>query len=184
MTLTSATTPRAQLLLDRVGGAAQLLGRHALQRAGGEADLADLLEAVGGAATAANRELAAQLGRLALEPAALLDQGLEAGGQFGGGDLEALGQALQQVVLASGLVVGELAGHRLDPADAGGDGTLGDDAEQRDVAGAADMGAAAQLDRVGPAVLALAHRDDPDLVAVLLAEQRHGPGADRRRRGP
>ena len=53
-----------------------------------------------------------------------------------------------------------------------------DDAEQGDVAGAADMGAAAQLDRVGPAVLALAHRDDPDLVAILLAEQRHGAGAD------
>ena len=82
-------------------------------------------------------------------------------------------------MLAPGLVVGELAGDRLDAADAGGDGTLGDDAEQRDVAGAADMGAAAQLDRVGLAVLALAHRDDADLVAVLLAEQRHGPGADR-----
>ena len=128
---------------------------------------------------AAHGELAAQLGRLALQPAALLDQRLEPGRQVGGRHLQALRQALQQVVLAARLVEGELAGHRLDPADAGRDRALADDPEQGDVAGAADMGAAAQLDRVGPAVLALAHRDDAHLVAVLLAEQRHGAGADR-----
>ena len=74
---------------------------------------------------------------------------------------------------ASSPVTASIAAH------AGGDGALADDPEQRDVAGAADMGAAAQLDRVGPAVLALAHRDHAHLVAVLLAEQRHGAGADR-----
>ena len=73
---------RAQLLLDRVGGAAQLLGRHAVQRAGGEADLAHLLEAVA-AGAAADGELAAQVGRLALQPPALLDQRLEPGRQVG-----------------------------------------------------------------------------------------------------
>ena len=82
-------------------------------------------------------------------------------------------------MLAARLLEGQLARHRLDPADAGSDGTLAGDAEQGDVAGAADVGAAAQLDRVGAAVLALAHRDDAHLVAVLLAEQRHGTGADR-----
>ena len=41
------------------------------------------------------------------------------------------------------------AGHRLDPADAGGDGAFADDPEQADIAGAPDMGAAAQLHRVG-----------------------------------
>ena len=36
-----------------------------------------------------------------------------------------------------------------------------------------DVGAAAELDRVGAAVLADAHGDDADLVAVLLAEEGH-----------
>ena len=87
-------------------------------------------------------------------------------------------------MLVARLVEGCLAGQGLDAADAGGDRALGHDAEQRDVAGAADVGAAAQLDRVGAAVRRLAHRDDADLVAVLLAEQRHGAGARSPRRGP
>ena len=42
-----------------------------------------------------------------------------------------------------------LAGHRLDAADAGGDGALARRADEADVAGAAHMGAAAELDREG-----------------------------------
>ncbi len=41
------------------------------------------------------------------------------------------------------------------------------------------MGAATQLDRVFLAVLAAPHRQHADLLAVLLAEQRHGAGGDR-----
>ncbi len=77
---------RAQLLLDRVDRAAQLLGRHALQRAGGEADLAHLLEAVTTGA-AADGELAAQVGGLALQPPALVEQRLQPGREVGWRDL-------------------------------------------------------------------------------------------------
>src|SRR5580704_14265581 len=53
-----------------------------------------------------------------------------------------------------------------------------------DIAGAAHMGAAAQLDREGLLVAVLgAHRDNADLLAVFLAEQRErtlGDGAFRR----
>ena len=72
-----------------------------------------------------------------------------------------------------------------------------DELERADVAGARDVRAAAQLQRIGlaaraePAAGAQAHRDDAHLVAVLLAEQRagaltlggvrrHDPGLDRR----
>ena len=47
-----------------------------------------------------------------------------------------------------------LAGQRLDAAHAGGDRAFADDLEQADIAGAAHMGAAAELDRIGAAALA------------------------------
>ena len=67
------------------------------------------------------------------------------------------------------LQVGErvVARHRLDAADAGGDAAFRDDLEQADVAGARDVGAAAEL-------AARADVEHADLVAVLLAEQHHG----------
>ena len=64
---------------------------------------------------------------------------------------------------------------RLDAAHAGRDRAFADDRDEADVAGAADMGAAAQLDRIGALVVAVldrAHGDDAHLVAVFLAEQR------------
>ena len=75
-------------------------------------------------------------------------------------------------------------GQRLDAAHAGGDRALADHRDQADVAGAAHMGAAAQLDRPAERILAvlagaLAHRDDADLVAIFLAEQRAGAGLAR-----
>ncbi len=64
----------------------------------------------------------------------------------------------------------------LDPADAGPDRALADDRHETDVAGAGRMGAAAEFDRIdrvrgAPPRLAPSHRDDPDFVAVFLAEQ-------------
>ena len=44
------------------------------------------------------------------------------------------------------------AGQRLDPPHAGGRGALGDEPEGADVAGAPDVGAAAELERVGVAL--------------------------------
>ena len=103
----------------------------------------------------------------------------EALGEVGGRHLEG-GRGLgEQALLVLDVAPGGLAGQRLDAADAGGDRALGGDLEQRDVAGARAMRAAAELDRGGAAVGLAAHRDDAHLVAVLLAEQRHGAGADR-----
>ena len=59
------------------------------------------------------------------------------------------------------------AGDRLDAADALRDAGLGGDLEEADVAGAAHVRAAAELDRLAPM------RTTRTRVAVLLAEQRH-----------
>ena len=67
------------------------------------------------------------------------------------------------------MVQGGLPGQRLHPAHAGRHAALGDQLEQADIAGAANVGAAAQLDRV-------AHLHHPHPVAVFLAEQ--GDGAN------
>ena len=74
-----------------------------------------------------------------------------------------------------------LPGQRLDAAHAGGDRAFAGHRDQADIAGAPDMGAAAQFDRPAERVLAvlargLAHRDHADLVAVFFAEQRAGAG--------
>ncbi len=71
------------------------------------------------------------------------------------------------------------AGDRLDPANAGRNAGFGDDAEHADVAGASDVGAAAQLHRES-----VAHGQHPYFVAVLLAEQGHGTLLHAPRRSP
>ncbi len=76
--------------------------------------------------------------------------------------------------------LGERAGDRLDAPHAGRHRALGDDLEIADVAGAADMRAAAQLDRIRRLVaFSGTHRDDAHLLAVFLAEQRHRTQFDR-----
>src|SRR5439155_24202909 len=71
------------------------------------------------------------------------------------------------------------ASDRLDAADAGADRLLLGDEEQADVAGAVAVRAAAEL-------AAVPGLDDPDLVVVLLAEERHRAGGERllQRHGP
>ena len=66
-----------------------------------------------------------------------------------------------------------LPGKGLDPAHAGGDTGFGLELEQPDVAGAAHVGAAAQLDRE------VAHPDDTHDVAILVAEERQRAGLER-----
>ena len=65
-----------------------------------------------------------------------------------------------------------VARESLDAAHSGRHGTLGDDSEEADVAGARDMGAATQFRR--PA--SLAHGDHPHLVAVAFAEECQSTG--------
>lgn len=60
------------------------------------------------------------------------------------------------------------ADERLDPAHAGADRRLGEDLDEAELGGAGHVRAAAQLAGV------VADLDDPDPLAVLLAEQRHG----------
>ena len=70
-------------------------------------------------------------------------------------------------VLAGQELVGVGADQRLDAAHAGADRRLAEELDQAELAGALRVGAAAELARP------VADRDDADLVAVLLAEQRH-----------
>ena len=136
---------------------------------------------------AAKRDLALGVGQLALELAALVDDGRKPLDHFVGRDLEQLGRLAHALVLRREIAPRGIAGQRLDAADAGGDRALADDLEQADIAGAPDMGAAAELDGIsvaGPLAVGIdAHRDDANLIAIFLAEQRQrafGDGLVRR----
>ena len=74
-------------------------------------------------------------------------------------------QLLEDPLVLAGAVDGRLAGEGLHPAGAGGDALLGGDQEQADVAGLADVGAAAEL--LGEA----GDLDHPHPLAVLVAEE-------------
>src|SRR5262249_27034828 len=65
------------------------------------------------------------------------------------------------------------AGDRFDTTNSCRDTALGDDGEETDVASRADVRAAAQLDAEAR------NRHDANLVAVLLAEERHRASRDR-----
>ena len=125
-------------------------------------------------------ERAPRFGELALEPPALLDEVDDARRQLGGARPQRRRCLAQHALFFGEISLGRGAGQRLDPAHPRGDRRLADDLEQADVAGAADMRAAAQLDREGPLVVTrAAHRDDPHLIAIFLAEQRQRPFGDR-----
>ena len=100
-----------------------------------------------------------------------------------GADLQKFRGLAHAGILRGEIGAGALARERLDAAHAGGNRAFADDLEQADIAGAAHMSAAAQLDRIGMlglgARLALAHADDADLFAVFLAEQRKRALGDR-----
>src|SRR6185312_10575655 len=129
-------------------------------------------------------ELAARLAQLALEPLPLIEESGEPRRQLGRGRAEGACRLAQHSLLLLDVSLGRGAGQRLDAAHAGGDGALRDDLEEADIAGAADMRAAAQLDREGLERMAVhvglgAHGDDAHLVAVFLAEERQRAGLDR-----
>ena len=70
---------------------------------------------------AAQRQRLLRLGELALEAAALVDQGGDAGGDVLGRGLERGGGFLEPVLAVGQPQARGLAGQRLDPAHAGGD---------------------------------------------------------------
>ena len=134
---------------------------------------ADVLGA-GGELAAGGQQLAdPDLLDLLLGGAQPLDDVVDPLGQLLGAHLERLGELRDEHVLARQEPVGVGADQRLDPAYAGADRGLAEQLDHAELAGAAGVGAAAEL--AGP----VADRDHPDLVAVLLAEQRHRAGLHR-----
>jgi hypothetical protein len=89
------------------------------------------------------------------------------------------------VILRAEVIERGLPRQRLDPAHTGRGRAVAKRHEDADIAGLAHMGAAAKLQRIGLPVAALArpvqraHRHDPHLVAVFLAEKRLRPDAAR-----
>jgi hypothetical protein len=82
-------------------------------------------------------------------------------------------QSPEQLVVLERAPHGGVAGDRLDAADTGADAALADDQKQANLGRAVHMRAAAQLG--GEAT----ERDDPDILAVFLTEERDGPVPDR-----
>src|SRR5690606_34075003 len=89
-----------------------------------------------------------------------------------GADLEQPRHPLQPRRFLGNPLQRAFARHGLDTADAGGNAAFRNDLEETDIAGAADVGAAAQLGGE------LAELEHPYRIAVLLAEQRHGAAVD------
>jgi hypothetical protein len=119
-----------------------------------------------------------RLGKLQLDAPLSLDQGLQPHRHVFRPHLQGRRRLLQQIGLVADILFGRGTSQRLDAAHARRDRALAHDLEQADVAGAPRVGATAQLDGISLAALA-AHRQHAHLVAVLLAEQRHGAGRDR-----
>src|SRR5690606_25797152 len=131
----------------------QLLGRDAGNDLAEEADAADALALLRLArlrrAGSAERELAAGFSQLPLHLAALVEHGVEARGRFARRHFKRGSNGLEAALLLVEIGQGRLAGQRLEPAHAGSDRAFGNDTDKPDVARGRDMGAAAQLDRVG-----------------------------------
>ncbi len=144
----------ADLLADRVGQPLQVARRHLAQIARGEPDAVHLLH-LGRAA--AGGQLALQLGDLALQLPAILQQRGDTLRRLGRAGPQRAGDIVQPVLRLRHHRLGERAGDRLDAAHAGGDRALRQDLEVADIAGAPHMRAAAQLDGIG-GLVALAAR--------------------------
>ena len=116
----------ADALLGLVDQAAQGLGIQPVEHLADEAVAADLLRPLlrSARAAAAHRQRLLRLGELALEPAAVVEQGGDAGRHFLGRGLERRGGLLEAVLALGQPQARRLAGQRLDAADAGGDGAL------------------------------------------------------------
>src|SRR6266508_1199551 len=119
------------------------------------------------------REAGLELLELLLELLLLVEELLEASRQLERRDLEKAGRLAQRRLLLAHVFPRGVARHGVDAANPRGDGALGDDLEEPDLPRRVEVGAAAQL---GGEV---ADPDDAHAVAVLLAEERHGPAPER-----
>src|SRR5581483_2776592 len=124
------------------------------------------LVAAGPGAAAAHGKGATRVREIALELLALVEERLDALRGFGRAGSERGGDLAQRLFLLAHKGFGAGTGDDLDAAEAGADRALAHDLEQSDVAGAAHMGAAAELGReMRLAAGIVAHRDDAHLVA-------------------
>ena len=120
---------------------------------------------------------------LVLQGAPLVGQGADPLAHFGGRRFQHCRHVGQPRLLPPQVVQRRLPGQRLEPPHAGRRGAFAQCDESPDVPGAPHMGAAAQLQRIGPQIGALArpfqraHRHHTHLVAIFLAEQRLRPDA-------
>ena len=119
-------------------------------------------------------------GQFALEFAALLQQRLDPHRHVDGLGAEFLRRLVKRLLGFREIGPRTGAGDGLDAAHAGADGGFGKNLENADIAGALDVSAAAKLGREEILVAIVAHGNDTHFVAVLLAEQRHGPRLDGR----
>ena len=157
----------------------QVLAGHPAQHLGQEWHAADVLRLGSLFRPARHRELPTELRNLRFQRLLLVDQRFDPVHQIARLRLEHAGDLRHPASLAFEIGEGLLAGQRLDPAHAGRGRAVAEQHEQPDIAGPFHMGAAAELDRIGVAVSALAgrrlaHRHHPHLVAVFFAEQRLG----------
>ena len=126
---TKATTPEPSCFLPSSASGFRSFGATPLTVAAEEADAGDRLAHRRRrlARAAAQRELLARLGELALELAPLLDQRLDARRRIGRRDLERRRDRLQPLVLLVEMAARRLAGQRLDAAHAGRDRAFADE---------------------------------------------------------
>ena len=95
---------------------------------------------------AAHRELLSRIGELALKLPPLLDQRIDPRHSLVGPHLQLAGDLAHAAVLLGEMPTRGRARQRLHAADAGRDRRFADQRDQADLAGAADMRAAAKLD--------------------------------------
>ena len=138
--------------------------RHVIARTRGDLERQNLLA-----------ELAFQFGDLAALGVRLSDQGGHLVPRLVGGDLEAGGDLFQIQGLAAGEFLRAAPGDGLDAADTGADAALAEDMAETDLPGAADVGAAAELN----ADRRFTDADHAHRLPVLVPEEGQRPGVDR-----
>src|SRR5690606_21143343 len=112
---------RAKRCLGGIRERLQILRRDIRHDAADEADAADLLAFLSLARPAAKRELLTKLRNFALQPALLVEQGLEAASRFRRAGLEAGGDLPQTPILFIKVMTGGVTRQRLNSPDSRSD---------------------------------------------------------------
>ena len=164
----------AEALADRVHDRAQAVRVEPVDPGGYHRDSGHRPRAGDQILGAALREPPLELGELLLETLLLVEELLDPAGHLERRDPEEIGRLAERVLLLADMGQRRAPGDRLETADAGRDGALGRDLEEPDLAGRVEVRAPAELGRE------VADPDDPDVVPVLLAEERHRAHPERR----